>query len=951
MSLPLRWYFVSVLTLMVVGCSTSEKTSQQSLTPSGITFIEEHQPEHGAVGIPYSKYQLANGLTVILSPDHSDPLVKVDVTYHVGSAREQTGHTGFAHFFEHMMFQGSKHVGDQQHFRMVTEAGGTLNGSTTRDRTNYYETVPANQLEKVLWLESDRMGFLLDAVSKHKFEIQRETVKNERVQNYVERPYGQIWQKMDEAMYPPTHPYSWQPIGYVDDLERANVNDLKSFFLRWYGPNNAVLTIGGDIDTEQTLKWVKKYFGSIPKGPDVTKMAQQPVSLPADRFITVEDHIRQPMVVIGWPTEYLGAPSEVNLDALAQILGGGENSLFYQKLVKTQQALDAGAFQKCGELSCSFYLYAMTSSQSPGKLKQLSDEMLSIVSELNKQGIESSRLKEITGMAQANAVFALESVSGKVAQLASNQIYFNQPDRLNQELGDVANVTEQSVKNVSERFLLNQHKVIMSVVPENHPDIAVAPQNYTFQRSPFSDEEQNSSDSLEHREPTDEFDRSIVPAVSGAVQPTIPVLYSNYLDNGIEIMGTESTETPTVLVQLSVPAGDRYVPEGKEGLAQLTASLLKEGTKLHSSEEIESKLDQLGSVISVSSGTYTSRIVISSLKNHLDETLNILNEMLKNPQFSADDLARNKQQMIQEVLYQHQKATWLVSQASRQILYKDTIFSRDSDGTPESIENITLDDVKQFFAQHYTPDGAKVSVVGDISERDVLRKLQFLNNWKGSPAPLLIPQSLTALKQQSIYLVDKPNSSQSIVRFVRQGMRFDATGEMFMTKLANFNLAGNFNSRMNQNLREDKGITYGMSGYVASNREVGAIIFNASVKQDATLEAIREMTKEMHLYSLNGITDNELQFMRLSVGQQEALAYETPAQKARLISGIMTYSLDEDYLAERNEIVADISKGNINQLARKWFNPKDYQIIVVGDAQKLKPQLEQLNLPVVALEL
>lgn len=949
--MSLRWYFISVFALMIVGCSTSEETSPQDLTPSGVTFIEEHQPERGTVGIPYTKYRLANGLTVILSPDHSDPLVKVDVTYHVGSARETIGHTGFAHFFEHMMFQGSKHVEDQQHFRMITEAGGTLNGSTNRDRTNYYETVPANQLEKVLWLESDRMGFLLDAVSKRKFEIQRETVKNERVQNYVDRPYGQIWQKMDEAMYPPVHPYSWQPIGYVDDLDRADVSDLKAFFLRWYGPNNAVLTIGGDIDTKQTLAWVKKYFGSIPQGPDVTKMARQPVSLSADRFITVEDHIKQPMVVVGWPTEYLGAPSEVNLDALAQVLGGGENSLFYQKLVKTQKALDAGAFQKCGELSCSFYLYAMTSSQNQGKLKQLSDEMLAIVSELKKQGVDYSRLKEIKGMAQANAVFAVESVSGKVTQLASNQIYFNQPDRLKQELHEVANVTQQSVANVLEHFLLNQPKVFMSVVPENYSGLAVAPQNYTFQRASFPDEVQNNSALLEHREPKDKFDRSIVPPVSGAVQLTIPELYSDYLDNGIEIMGTESTETPTILIQISVPAGDRYVPEGKEGMAQLTAGLLKEGTKLHSSEEIESQLDQLGSVISVSSGRYTSRIVVSSLKNHLDETLSILNEMLINPQLSAEDLKRHQQQMIQEVLYQHQKADWLASQASRQILYQGTIFSRDSAGTPESIRNITLADIKQFFARHYTPDGAKISVVGDISERDVFRKLQFLNHWQGLPAPLLVPQSLMPLKHQTIYLVDKPNSSQSIVRLVRQGIRFDATGEMFMTQLANFNLAGNFNSRINQNLREDKGITYGTSGYVASNREVGAIIFNASVKQDATIDAIREMMKEMRLYALNGITDSELQFMRLAIGQQEALAYETPAQKAQLISGIMTYSLDEDYLTDRNEIVADISRENINQLARKWFNPKDYQIIVVGDAQKLKPQLEQLNLPVVALEL
>ncbi|MCE0494217.1 insulinase family protein [Vibrio sp. DNF-1] len=947
----MRWLYISVLTLIVVACSSTGKQANRVSLPAGVTLTEKHQPTLGEVGIPYSKYRLSNGLTIILAPDHSDPLVKVDVTYHVGSSREEPGYTGFAHFFEHMMFQGSKHVGDQQHFRMITEAGGTLNGSTNRDRTNYYEMVPSNQLEKVLWLESDRMGFLLDAVSQRKFEIQRDTVKNERAQNYDDRPYGLIWEKMDQAMFPPTHPYSWQPIGYVDDLDRVSVKDLKAFFLRWYGPNNAVLTIGGDIDVGQTLKWVKKYFGPIPKGPDVTRIAKEPVSLSHDRYITVEDRIKQPMVVIGWPTEYLGAPSEISLDVLARVIGGGSNSLLYQKLVKTQKALDAGSFQKCGELSCRFYLYAMTSSLQPGKLKQLKDTMLSVVGQLYKSGIHASRLKEIKGMAQADAVFALESVSGKVAQLASNQIYFNQPDRLQQELAELDNVTERSVRDVLQHFLLSRHKVVMSVVPQGHPELAVTKQNYTFHRAPVVEKNQLETQTLKYRKPRDTFDRSRVPAVVKSVMPSVPRLYNDYLDNGVEIMGTETTETPTVLIQISVPAGNRYVPSGKEGLAGITADLLSEGTTLHSSEEIESRLDKLGSVISVSSGMYTSKIVVSSLKSHLDETLTTLNEILNNPQFSIHDFNRIKHQRIQEALYRHEKSGWLASQATRQILYDHTIFARSPDGTPGSLKGITLKEVKAFFASHYTPNGAQVSVVGDISEREAMQKLQFLNHWKGLPAPLLVPQSLIPLKGQSIYLINKPGSSQSIVRFVRQGMKFDATGEMFMTQLANFNLAGNFNSRMNQNLREDKGITYGMSGYIASNREVGAIIFNASVKQEATLEAIREIKSEMLRYSQEGITDSELQFMRLAVGQQDALEYETPAQKAQLIGGIMTYSLDPDYLSERNQIVADISKATINTLIRKWFNPEDYQIIVVGDANKLKPQLEKLNLPVVELEI
>ena len=294
--------------IALAGCShqVPSSTSLFSSLPEGITLVDEVKPSSDKVVIPYTKYQLENGLTVILSPDDSEPLVHVDVTYHVGSAREEIGKSGFAHFFEHMMFQGSENVGDQEHFKIITEAGGTLNGTTNRDRTNYFETVPSNQLEKMLWLESDRMGFLLDAVSQRKFEIQRDTVKNERAQTYENRPYGLMWERMGEALYPEGHPYSWQPIGYVEDLDRVDVNDLKAFFLRWYGPNNAVLTIGGDIDVEDTLEWVNKYFGPIPKGPEVEKAEKQPAVLTEDKYITLEDNIRQPMVLAGWPTTYRG---------------------------------------------------------------------------------------------------------------------------------------------------------------------------------------------------------------------------------------------------------------------------------------------------------------------------------------------------------------------------------------------------------------------------------------------------------------------------------------------------------------------------------------------------------------------------------------------------------------------------------------------------------------------
>ncbi|NOH82031.1 insulinase family protein [Vibrio sp. RE86] len=935
------------------GCSSSNIPSVPffSSLPEGVTLIEEVNAEPGKAMIPYSKYELDNGLTVILSLDDSDPLVHVDVTYHVGSAREEVGKSGFAHFFEHMMFQGSENVGDQEHFKIITEAGGTLNGTTNRDRTNYFETVPSNQLEKMLWLESDRMGFLLDAVSQRKFEIQRDTVKNERAQNYDNRPYGLMWERIGEAMYPEGHPYSWQTIGYVEDLERVNVNDLKAFFLRWYGPNNAVLTIGGDIDTEQTLEWINKYFGSIPKGPEVESAPKQPAQLTEDRYITLEDRIQQPMLMIGWPTKYNGAEEQASLNALANVLGNGANSLLYQKLVKTQKAVDAGAFQDCAELSCNFYVYAMAPSGEKGALEPLYQELMQTLNEFEAKGGDEARLEQITGMAEANAVFALQSVRGKVSQLASNETFFSTPDRIQTQLEQIRAVTPESVMDSYKTFVNGHPKVALSVVPRGKPELAARDATFVTPPRTLPDYQEVTEDQLVYRKATDDFDRSVMPEVAQGVKAQMPDLYRLYFDNGAELLGTVSSETPTVQLEIRFPAGERYVKSGKEGLANLTASMMQEATTDSSLEELQARLDKLGSTISINAGNYTTSISVSSLEKNLTETLTIVEEVLFKPAFREQDFSRIKKQMLEGLVYQHQKPSWLASQATRQVLFSGSVYQRPSDGTEASVAELTLEDVKAFYKQHYTPQGAQIVIVGDINKRKVKQELAFIENWQGEVAPLLRPQLVKPLDQQKVYLIDKPGAPQSVVRMVRQGLPFDATGEVYLTQLANFNLAGNFNSRINQNLREDKGYTYGASGYLASNREVGAIVFSAQVRADSTIPSIQEMKNELNEYSQSGMTDEEMKFLRLAVGQQDALKYETPSQKAGLLNSILAYSLDEDYLKQRNEIVDTVDKTVLDKLAAKWFDPNDYQIIVVGDAKTLKPQLESLQIPIEELEI
>src|SRR6478735_8208200 len=412
---------------------TSPTKSGDNKNNSKVTFIEEVKKVGNEIIIPFKRYKLSNGLTIIIHEDHSDPICYVDVTYHVGSAREQQGRSGFAHFFEHMMFQGSKNVGDEQHFKIITEAGGTLNGTTNTDRTNYFETVPSNQLEKALWLAADRMGFLLDAVTQKKFEVQRATVKNERGQNYDNRPYGLQSEVVSKNLYPYGHPYSWLTIGYLEDLNRSNVNDLKNFFLRWYGPNNATLTIGGDVTSAQVLKLVDKYFGSIPSGPKVEPVKLAPVVLDKTRYASyVDNYARASQLRLVYPTVPDYHPDAPALSLLAQVLGGGggfggggrggrgggggggnRNSVFYQSLIKTQKALQASASNQTSELAGEFAV-----SITPFPEKTLA-EMETLVNEafadFEKRGVTDEDVEKFKTSFEGRTINGLSSVSGKVS--------------------------------------------------------------------------------------------------------------------------------------------------------------------------------------------------------------------------------------------------------------------------------------------------------------------------------------------------------------------------------------------------------------------------------------------------------------------------------------------------------------------------------------------------------
>ncbi|MBT8065175.1 MAG: insulinase family protein, partial [Gammaproteobacteria bacterium] len=475
-----------ILTLAACGPSGPgptdvAQTPDKPGLPAGITLVEEYSGEDREFAIPFSKYVLDNGLTVVLHEDHSDPMVHVDVTYHVGSAREEPGRSGFAHFFEHMMFEGSANVGRGEFSKILSDAGGSLNGTTNNDRTNYFETVPINQLETALWLEADRMGLLLEAVTQEQFDIQRAAVKNERGQRVDNRPYGRVWETMMKNLYPPEHPYSWPVIGWIEDLNAADLDDLKRFFLRWYGPNNATLTIGGDIDREQTLEWIAKYFGPIPRGPEVEKQDPQPGRVAEDRYVTLEDNIHLPAIAMLIPTVHYRHPDEAPLDAATKILGMGRTSLLYQRLVQTGRAVSATASHACRELACEMAFIVVQNPASGETLAEMEAAVRETLREFAERGVSDDDLQKFIAGFESGQVFGLQSVAGKVSNLAYSEVFNGDPKTATDDIERYAAVTKEEVMRTFREYIEGQPAVIMSVVPQGRTDLAAREPNFDFQ--------------------------------------------------------------------------------------------------------------------------------------------------------------------------------------------------------------------------------------------------------------------------------------------------------------------------------------------------------------------------------------------------------------------------------------------------------------------------------------
>ena len=885
------------------------------------------------VQLPFEKHVLDNGLEVVIHEDHSDPVVAVYVLYHVGSGREDPGRSGFAHLFEHLMFQGSSHVGDDQHFKIVSEAGGTLNGTTNRDRTNYFETLPASQLETALWLEADRMGFLLPAMTLEKLDNQRDVVKNERRQNYENVPYAQAEERIMAALYPKDHPYSWLTIGSHADLTAASLEDVSNFFRRWYGPNNATLAIGGDVDPKQALALAQRYFGSIPRGPAVARPLPRPTRLDHTARLVLEDAVQLPQLSWVWPTVPRGHVDEAALVMLAAVLSANKASILDRALtIDETLATRVTARQGREELAGEFEIAVRAAPDVT--LDTLEARISGLLAELGQDGVDAEQLQRQKNRYEADFINGLETVAARTNALAEANLYAGDPAAATSLLERVLAVTPAQVGEALQRYVLGRPCVMMSVVPKGRLDMAASG------RDPAQIAQESG------------FDRATRPQPVKATAFTAPAVWHDTLPSGVAVTGTRYTELPIVTLSLSVPGGHLRETQATCGLASLTAELMNEGTAGLDTVQLQDRLDELGATLRVNSDDDELTISLRTLAKHLPAASALMQDVLLTPRFDAADFERIKTQRLASLATRGDSIRTITGNAWARVLYgRDNLEGWPESGTPETVAALTLQHVKDFWSKHVVPAGARLVVVGDL-DGPALRELlpRFAGGWKGAALPPLAQAKVPAIDKTRVYLVDKPDAPQSEVRIGNIGVS-SLSPDWYPLNVLNYVLGGAFSSRVNMNLREAKGYTYGARTSWLGGLRDGPFVANAGVKTDVTKESVVEFMKELNAIR-DGVTPEELEFARDALLQAMTRQYESVSSLAGMLDNISQFGYPDDYLTQRAKLLQTVGKDALDSLADRYIHPEHMAILVVGDAKIVRSGLEELGYgPVIELDI
>jgi zinc protease len=906
----------AVALIVMYGCTTKEKGD--SLT------------------LPIEKYTLENGLDVILHQDHSDPIVSVAIYYHVGSSREEPGKTGFAHLFEHMMFQESENVGQDQFFKLIQGAGGSLNGSTSQDRTNYYEVVPKNALELVLWMESDRMGYLTNTVTKSALANQQNVVQNEKRESVDNAAYGHNSALIARTVYPEGHPYSWTVIGEMEDLTNASIEDVKAFHAKYYIPGNATLVVSGDISKEEVKVLVEKYFGEIAAGEKPAKRSPMPVSIAQTTKLYHEDNFaRAPMFTMVFAGAERYSKDSYALNFLADILSATKKSPLYTVLVKDKKLTSRASARNGSQELAGTFSFSVTAN--PGvSLAEVETSIFEALEKFEKDGFSDTELDRIKAGYETRFVSMFASVQGKAFQLAEYNIYTGNPEYYKTDLEAIRSVTAADIKEAYNKYIKGKNYVATSFVPKGQTNlIADNSVKAEIEEEDVTQASEVVVAAIEEepvvKTPTS-FDRSVQPAIGPDPEVTIPPVWTASMENGMRIFGIEHNELPLVQYQIVIEGGQMADDVLKPGVANLVATLMNEGTKNKTPEELEEAIALLGASISISAGSEDISVRVSSLVSKFEETLALVDEMLLEPRWDEEQFLLAKDRIINGLKRNRANPDYLASSTLSKLIYGDNhIFAYDQQGTEESVAAITIDDLKNYYNSYFSPSTARFIVAGDINQERVTAGLASLtSHWAKKDVVFPALPEVVAPDKSMIYFVDVPGAKQSVISIGAPSIP-RSHPDFFGATVANYKLGGSFNGVFNMILREEKGFTYGARSSFSGMKNFGAFTASSRVITKGTLESVNIFKNEMIRYR-QGVTQEDIDFTRDALMKSNALRFETLGSLVGMLNTMSLYDLPADYIKQEEAFVKALTVENHQELSSKYIDPMRMYYIVVGDA-------------------
>jgi len=925
-----------------------KRTFYLFLLAAGILFSCTTKKTDPAISVPIEKYTLQNGLTVILHEDKSDPIAAVAVVFHVGSSREVPGKTGFAHLFEHMMFQKSENVGEDQLFRLIQGAGGELNGGTGQDQTTYYEVIPKNALEMALWLESDRMGYLENTVTQSAFANQQNVVQNEKRQSVDNAAYGFSRYLILKNLYPKGHPYSWDVIGEMEDLQNATVEDVKAFHRKFYSPNNATLVIAGDINKEEVKVMIEKYFGEIPAGEAIEKRSPMPPSLNNTIQLYHEDNFaKAPRITLVFPGVEQFSKEAYALDYLGDLLSNGKKTPLYKILVKDKKLTSSvSARNGSQELAGSF---TVSVTANPGvSLTKVKKAIFEGFDMFEKEGFTEEDLTRIKARNETGFYNNFSSILSKAFTLGDYQMLKEDPGYYAKDFTDAQSVTSEDIKNAYQKYLKGKNFVEVSFVPKG--EISLVPENSInagiVEEDVTKAAEVKEVASVEEpivKTPT-KFDRTVQPPVGPDPEVTIPAVWTSSLSNGMKLYGIRQSELPLVQYSIIISGGHLLDAIDKAGLASMTASIMNEGTQNKTPEELEDAIKLLGASISFYGGSENITVRVSTLARNFEQTISLVEEMLFEPRWDEEQFNLAKSRVVNNLKRNKANPSYLASTALNKLVFgENNILAVDATGTEESVNSIITFDLKDFYKKNFSPSLAKFIIAGDIDQQRVEAALAGINTkWQAKDVTIPPVKAAEAPAKSQIYFVDVPGAKQSVIYIGCPSIpRTDP--DYYPAYVTNYKLGGSFNGIFNLILREEKGFTYGARSNFSGAKNYGTFTASSMVRTNSTLESVNIFKTEMEKYREN-IPQEYIDFTKSALLKGNARNFETLGSLLGMLNDIAIYNLPVDYIKQQEAFVKGLTVEKQLELAKKYIDPSKMYYVVAGDAATQLKELEKVGL-------